>query len=82
MSMLLTILGALMVVFIFGIVTFRIIKYKFNKLNKENTGLLVSAVLIATICETPAHLYYFIAFVAVILLLIIIAGMVAKVTER
>ncbi|KKO54057.1 hypothetical protein XI25_08125 [Paenibacillus sp. DMB20] len=43
-----------MIVFIFSIVIFRIIKYKFNKLNKENIGLLVIAVLIAITCKTPA----------------------------
>ena len=67
-----------MIVFIFSIVIFRIIKYKFNKLNKENIGLLVIAVLIAITCKTPAIFYYFAIALDVILLLIIVAGMVAK----
>jgi tellurite resistance protein TehA-like permease len=74
----LTIICLLMFIFIIGLVIFRIFKYKFLKINRENIGLIIISGLLLTISDIQNVWYYPLLGMDVLLLVIFIGGVVKR----
>lgn len=75
MIIILTILGVVFFILVIGLVIFRMFKYKFKKLNRENIGLVFLAGLVLKISDIQIVWFYILLTVDVVLIVILIIGM-------
>lgn len=70
------IFGVLLYIVIIGIVILRIFKYKFQKLNKENIGLVVISGILLKLINIQETWFYFLLVVNIVLFVILIGGII------
>jgi len=76
--MLLKIIEILLFIFFVGLVTYRMFKYKFKKLNVENIGLIFLAGLMVKVSEVQKNWFYLLLALDAVLLIILLAGLVKE----
>lgn len=70
------IFGVLLYIVIIGIFILRIFKYKFQKLNKENIGLVVISGILLKLINIQETWFYFLLVVNIVLFVILIGGII------